>query len=400
MLQEILLCLAGHPSPLLRPPQTLATPPTEPHQDQQQQQHHHLPLLSPPERALLATVSHLSSLHIKIKTHAASISASHGSTICRAVASAITSQYLQRFRAEIVEVERSILAKDAGYVGGYGIVPLSAVMGEFAPWVRRLEWLWEVVRFMRPGLEVEVEVEGAGACHDGCTESAVMKFLREESNTGYSHLEEMALGLVRTAEMVWLRQLSMWVLCGKLPGSGSEDFFIQPQMIDQASTNLTLPEFTVQMELVPGFVTPSAASSILFIGQSLHQIRVRDQTLSASFAADPVIKLLPPHLAYLKGIELPISTSSFTNVIASIRLSISQNALSQLLPLLKVLEVLHVMQDFLLLGRGEFAIALISNADKRIRNWRHREDTLLPVRKAGQLGDLKISKGHLATVLN
>jgi hypothetical protein len=198
----------------------------------------------------------------------------------------------------------------------------------------------------------------------------------------------------------WLRQLSMWVLCGKLPGSGSEDFFIQPQMIDQASTNLTLPEFTVQMELVPGFVTPSAASFILFIGQSLHQIRVRDQTLSANFAADPVIKLLPPHLAYLKGIELPISTSSLTNVIASIRLSMSQNALSQLLPLPKVLEVLHFMQDFLLLGRGEFAIALISNADKRIRNWRYREDTLLPVRKAGQLGDLKIKEGDLATVLN
>jgi Gamma tubulin complex component C-terminal/Gamma tubulin complex component N-terminal len=284
-------------------------------------------------------------------------------------------------------------------VGGYGIVPLSALVGEFAPWVRRLEWLWEVVRFMRP--ELQVEVEGEGSCHEACTGSALMKFLREESNTGYSDLEEMALGLVRTAEMVWLRQLSTWVLYGKLPGSGSEDFFIQPQLFGQASANLNLPEFTVQLELVPGFVNPSTASSILFIGQSLHQIRVRDRTLSArSFATDPVMKLLPPHLAYLKAIEFPISASIFTNVIASIRLSMSQNALSQLLPLPKVLEILHVMQDFLLLGRGEFAMALISSADKRVHSWRRGEDTLLPVRKAGRLGELKIKDGDLATVLN
>jgi Gamma tubulin complex component N-terminal/Gamma tubulin complex component C-terminal len=294
-------------------------------------------------------------------------------------------------------VERSILAKDAGYVGGYGIVPLSAVVGEFAPWVRRLEWLWEVVNFMRPRLEVE----GVQSCHEGCTGSALMKFLREESNTGYNDLEEMALGLVRTAEMVWLRQLSTWVLYGKLPSSGSEDFFIQPQMIDQASANMNLPEFTVQRELVPGFVTPSTASSILFIGQSLHQIRVRDQMLSArSFTADPAMKLLPPHLGYLKAIKLPISTSSFTNVIASIRLSMSQNALTQLLPLPKVLAILHVMQDFLLLGRAEFAMALISNADKRIDNGGRGEDILLPVRKAGRLDELKIKDGDLITALN
>ncbi|KAF7506209.1 hypothetical protein GJ744_012101 [Endocarpon pusillum] len=389
MLQEILLCLAGHPSPLLRQPQTLETP-AKPNIE------HHLPLLSSPERALLSTVAHLSDLHIKIKRHASLVSTSHRSTICKAVASTIISKQLQRFMNKIVEVERSILIKDAGYVGGYGIVPLSAVVGEFAPWSRRLEWLWEVLRFMQPSEEGKTKPSS-----DQCTGASMMRYLRAESHTGYSDLEEMALELVKVAEMVWLRQLSTWVLYGKLPTCASEDFFIQPQPGNQDIFNPSLAEFSIRRECVPDFVPPPTASSILFIGQSLHQIRTRDQTLSTqSLSADPAMKLLPAHLEYLKAIKLPISSSSFTNVIASIRLSMSQNALSQLLPLPKVLEILHVLQDFLLLGRGEFAISLISNADKLVNIGNYGQNALLPVREAGQLNELKMRDGELASVLN
>lgn len=387
MLQEILLCLAGHPSPLLQQPQAAGAT-AKPDGS--------FPFLSPPEVALLSTVGHLSDLHIKIKSHAATISASHPSAICKTVASTITSQQLQRFMKKIVEVERSILSKDAGYVGGYGIVPLSTVVGEFAPWTRRLEWLWEVVRFMQPSPKSEIK-----SPQSRCTGPSLIKFLRQESHTGYTDLEEMALELVKTADMVWLRQLSTWILYGKLPSFGSEDFFIQQQPISQDSTNLSLPGFSAQHDLVPDFVSSSTASSILFIGQSLHQIRVRDQTIpTKTFTTDPATQLLPAHLDFLKTIELPISSSSFTNVIASIRLSMSQNALSQLLPLPKVIEVLHVLQDFLLLGRGEFAMSLISNADKRLHNWHHGQDTVLPVRKAGRLDGLKTKDGDLSTVLN
>ncbi len=387
MLQEILLCLAGHPSPLLRQPQAVesSAKPDE-----------HVPFLSPPERALLSTVAHLSDLHVKIKKHAASISASHKSTICKAVASAITSQQLQRFTKKIVDVERSILSKDAGYVGGYVIVPLSAVVGEFAPWTRRLEWLWKVVRFMQHPPEL-----GTKSTSDTCTGSSVMKFLRQESLTGYTDLEEMALELVKTAEMAWLRQLSTWVLYGKLPSFSSEDFFIQPVRLDQEATGLALPEFSVHSDLVPDFVSPATASSILFIGWALNQVRARDKTMSTKgFSADPAMKLLPAHLEYLKTLNLPISSSRFTHVVASIRLSTSQNALSQLLPLPQVLEILHVLQNFLLLGRGEFAMSLITNANKRMENGHRGQDAVLPVRKAGRLDNLMTKEGDLATVLS
>lgn len=386
MLQDILLCLAGYSSPLLRQSQeaTISGKPDE---------HFHV---SPPERALLSTVAHLSDLHINVKRHAASICISHRSTICKAVASAITNHHLQHFLKKIVEVERAILSKDASYVGGYGIVPLSAVVGEFAPWTRRLEWLWQVVRFILRPAE-----SGNPSPTDHCTGPSVMNFLRKESQTGYTELEEMALELVKTAEMAWLRQLSAWVLYGKLPASSSEDFFIKPQPVNQTATGLTLPEFLVQTNLVPDFVLPETASSILFIGQSLNQVRACDQSLSIKgLSPDPALKLLPAHLMYLKAVEIPISSLTFANLIASIRLSTSQNALSQLLPVPQVLEVLHVLKDFLLLGRGEFATSFISNADKRVNSWHHGKDAALPVRKAGRLDRMRVKEGDLAAVLS
>lgn len=389
MLQEILLCLAGHSSPLLRQSQSrdAVDIPTKPDE--------RVPLLSPPERALLSTVAHLSELHIKIKNHAASISTSHPSTICKAVASAITTQQLERFMNKIVEVERLILLKDAGYVGGYGIVPLSAVVGEFAPWTRRLEWLWEVVVFMQPSLTAQSRTST-----EYCTGSEVMKFLRRESHTGYYDLEETALELIKVAEKVWLRQLSTWVLYGKLPNFGHEDFFVQPRAVNKDAASPSLPEFSVRTDLVPEFVTTATASSILFIGQSLNQVRERDQTLAAkSFSEDPAMRLLPAHLELLKTIESPISSFIFTNVLVSIRLSMSQNFLSQLLPLPKVFEILRVLQQFLLLGRGEFAASLISNADKRIANRHYGREAVLPTRKAGRLDNLAVKDVDLSTVL-
>ena len=386
MLQEILLCLAGHPSPLLRESEAV---------DTSARSEDYSSLISPPERALLSTVAHLSNLHRRIKKHATFVSASHQSTICRAVASCITSQQLQMFMTKIVDVERSILSKDAGYVGGYGIVPLSAVIGEFAPWARRLEWLWEVLRVMQPASE-----SGTMSPQNRCTGSEIMRFLRKESHTGYTDLEEMALELVKTAEMVWVRQLSTWVLYGKLPSSDAEDFFIKSQPNSDDVGKLNLPEFSVHDDSVPDFVSPETASSILFIGQSLNQVRARDQnTATTSSSADLVMKLLPTHLQYLKTIDSPISSSNLTNIVVFIRISMSQNALSQLLPLSQVLEVMQVLHDFLLLGRGEFAQSFISNADKRMLNWHHGQEKLLPVRKACQT-ERSIKGGDLPTILS
>ncbi len=213
MLHEILLSLSGHPSPLL-----------------QLRTHDHRQVLgdsrviSPSERALLASLAHLSDLHVKLRSFSAQIAASHPSVICRAVAAAVDSIHLAAFQRKVLEVEDTILRKDAGLVGAYNIVPLTAIVGEFDGWTRRMEWLWELVQFM---LGPERSRDDTRSKVVPCTGSRVMNRLRSELQTGYLDVEETARSLVAVAEVAWLKQVSAWILYGRLPSFGAGDFLIQ-----------------------------------------------------------------------------------------------------------------------------------------------------------------------------
>ncbi|KAJ9218800.1 hypothetical protein DTO271D3_8067 [Paecilomyces variotii] len=372
MLHEILLSLSGQPSPLLDTQTEKGDPARS-----------SFPLLSPPEKALLDSLARLSRLHALLRAHTSKISAAHPSTICRAVSTAIATEHLGRFQKKIVEVEKSILLNDSSYVGGYGIVPLSTLVGEFAPWTRRMEWLWEVARFMKPD---STQDRGPG----NCSGAAVIDYLRQESQTGYIDLEEMAVQLVKAAETAWMRQLSMWLLYGNLPAFGKEDFFIQEDTSNEGDGL----DFVMHADLLPKFVSSTTASSILFIGKSLNHIRAKRKTSTADASQSSLsqVTLQGDHIGHLSSLASPISRTNFSNAITAIRLSLSQTALSKLLPLPKILEVLSLLHDFLLLGRGEFAMALVSQADKRIYG-RHRSRT------AGSLDGLAIKEGEAMAVL-
>jgi hypothetical protein len=216
MLHEILLSLSGHPSPLLR----AATAPAA--DGDASGTGRDAFLLSPPERALLASVARLSTLHIQLRSSAAQIRSSHPSTICRAVATAVESIQLAAFQAKVLEVESTILRKDAALVGAYHIVPLTAIVGEFSGWTRRLEWLWEMVQFMMTS-----ESKEPGQAGVACTGARLIDQLRAELQTGYTDIEETARSLVKVAEVAWLKQVSAWILYGRLPSFGAEDFFVQ-----------------------------------------------------------------------------------------------------------------------------------------------------------------------------
>lgn len=200
MLHEILLSLSGHPSPLL----------TADHSSPNS-------ILSPPEKALLSSVAHLSDLHCKLLAHTSTIATTHPSSICQAVATAIRSTHLGQFQRKVLEVEDGILRKDAGTVGAYNIVPLTAIVGEFSGWTRRMEWFLEMVEFMMRG----------GGQVKKCTGAMIIDKLCDAVQTGYVDIEEAALSLVRVAETAWLKQISSWVLYGRLPSFGKEDFFVQ-----------------------------------------------------------------------------------------------------------------------------------------------------------------------------
>ena len=203
MLHEILLSLSGHPSPLLRTDYSA--------------QDASLAGINPSERQLLSSAAHLSDVHVKLITSTAQITDAHPSTICRAVAAGIKSIPLAAFQRKVLDVEASILQENPEYVGAYNNVPLTAIIGEFRPWIRRMEWLWEVVQFMQK------KDENDDLCH-GAT---IINRLRDELQSGYQDIVETATSLVAVAETAWLKQVSAWILYGKVPSFGGQDFFIQ-----------------------------------------------------------------------------------------------------------------------------------------------------------------------------
>lgn len=371
MLHEILLSLSGQPSPLFGRTQGQDTVTQD-----------GLSLLAPPEKALLRSIAQLSQLHAQLRAHTSQISSAHRSMICRSVSTAIVITHLGNFQKKILEVERAILAEDSGYVGGYGIVPLSTIVGEFAPWTRRMEWLWEVVEFILPETKL----------HDprsGCTGAALIDHLRAESQSGYLDIKDMAVQLATAAETAWMKQLSMWLLYGNLPMYGKNDFFIH----EDSDPGENDTQFSMLMELLPKFVSAQTAGSILFIGKSLNHVRAKKKTSGGISTAS--VTLYQEHIEQLAGLKSPISSTQLSTVVDCIRLSLSQSTLSKLLPLPRILEMLTLLHDFLLLGRGEFAVALVSHADTRIEENRRA----LARAQAGGLVGLLIKEGDVMTVL-
>lgn len=352
MLHEIILSLSGHASPLLS---ANASNPSS-------------SLLSPPEKALLATVASLSEKHRKIRSAADKISTESKSSICQSVATAISSKCLGDFQRKVLEVESGILRKDASSVGAYNIVPLTAVVGEFSEWTRLMDWLLRITQLMM---------------EDGCTGSRLINKLNKQLQTGYTDIEEAALHLGQVAESAWLRQASCWILYGRLPSYGHNDFFLQEEK----------GRYEINQDLLPHFVSPSTAKSITFIGKSLHQIRTKSETSASCISA-----LLPKHLQLLSSMQHPITSSSMSNTVSAIRKNLSQTALQDLLPLSKIQEVLRIFYDFFLLNRGEFAIALVNEADERIRSRWQRSDNLA-YEKRDKLSDVVVKDGEVTAVL-
>ncbi|KAF2738973.1 hypothetical protein EJ04DRAFT_458307 [Polyplosphaeria fusca] len=351
MLHDILLSLSGHPSALF----------DAGHHNANHVTSSPVALLSPPEAELLSSLAHLSRLHRRTRDHVNRISAAHPAVICRAVATAISSHHLEQFQRNILHVESSILKRDASTVGAYNIVPLAGIVNEFSGWTKLMEWLWYISNFM-------LESERANSSNSSATSGAeLIDKLRIEAQTGYPDIEEAALHLGKVAEASWLRQLSTWLLYGRLPSFGASDFFIESDAGDG-----TL--FNANSKLLPKFVTRQTASSVVFIGRSLNQIRSLQSSSTAPngpLTRASELELLPKHIEYLSQVAVPISTAKLSEVVSNIRLSLSRNLLQHFLPLEKIVEILTVLHQFFLLGRGEFPVALIAEADEKIQS-RHR----------------------------
>lgn len=377
MLQEVLLCLAGHQSPLLDFAGSSESPSSA----------EAFPLLSTPEAAQLRTVARLANVHRRLQSHAARVSAKHPSIVCRAVAISITSSYLRRFQQKILDVESSILNRDAGIVGAYNIVPLSGVVAEFEDWHRSMDWLWGIACYME-------EPKGTTpAKAQKCSGADIINKLREESQTGYPDIEHVATSLSKAAEAAWMRQLSPWILHGRLPDHGADDFFVQPARESQRERD----EYRLVDGLIPKFVSYHTASSVLFIGKSLNQSRRSDTVEKPRSGTSIIVE----HIQQLSGVSLPIHATQLSNAVSAIRLSISRNILQQLLPMDRVAQTLAILQDFFLLREGVFASTLIQEADKFARSRSTPPSALTPRKKAmADLAGLVVKPGEMNNVLD
>lgn len=373
MLHEILLSLSGHRSPLLHPAaQALASPdPNRPNP------------LTPPERALLADLARLSELHVRLRAQSARITAQHPSMVCRAVGAAIESVHLAAFQRAVLDAEALVLRRDPAFVGAYDIVPLTAVAMAFADWPPRLEWLWELVQFLLPAAAADRPLPSGARLIDR---------LRAELQTGYADIEAMARSLVHVAEQAWLKQVSAWILYGQLPGFGGADFFVQKQKAPQPSSSpadgVEPPDEYVRVtRLLPSFVTAATASSMLSIGRSL--VHMRGAVAGVAGAGGPHRSLdqgAPPAADYqlssqlqeLARLTYPLDGLAFARAVARIRAVLSRTVLRRLLPPARVVEMLQLLRDFFLLGRGEFAMALVEQADVAMRNRWQLAGHLLP----------------------
>ncbi|KAF3044524.1 hypothetical protein E8E11_008439 [Didymella keratinophila] len=354
MLHEILLSLSGHPSVLF---------------DAQQGSTHVTStasrLLSPQEAELLASIGHLSRLHRRTRDHIARVASTHSSTVCRAVATAVTAYHLDKFQEKVLAVESQILKQDASTVGAYNIVPLAGIVGEFSGWIRLMEWLWDISNFMLPS---ELPPKSEKISQRISSGSELIDKLRTEAQTGYPDIEEAAQYLGKVAETAWLRQLSTWLLYGRLPSVGASDFFIAQE--DEEAKVLS---FVARNRLLPKFVSRQTALSIMFVGKSLNQVRSLPSTSKTKAATTQIseLELLPVHVQHLSQVIAPISSAKLSEVVANIRTSLSRNLLQHLLPREKIVETLNVLHQFFLLGRGEFAMVLIAEADEKLAS-RHR----------------------------
>jgi hypothetical protein len=349
MLHEILLSLSGHPSALFD------TSSGTQHVTSTSNR-----LLSPPEAELLSSIGHLSRLHCKIRDHVARIATSHPSTVCRAVATSITSHHLDLFQRKILEAESRILKQDASTVGAYNIVPLATLVSEFSEWVRLMEWLWDISNFI---LSPHIPSKGEKEISEASSGAKLIDKLRTEAQTGYPMIEEAAQYLSNVAETSWLRQLSTWLLYGRLPSFGASDFFVRLEEGD-----LDELSFRVLHPLLPKFVTRHTAASILFVGKSLNQIRAVPSATRAANSSSTMseLDLLPEHVKVLAKVCPPVAAAELAEAVTTIRLSLSRNLLQHLLPCEKIVETLTVLHQFFLLGRGEFAMTLIAEADEKI----------------------------------
>lgn len=370
MLHEVLLALSGHPSPIFEDTKSL-------------------PHVTAPEAALLQSLGHLAKLHRALRGHVTKVSAQHPSIICRAVAGAIGSQHLARFQTAVLDVERKILDDDPRTVGAYKIVPLASIVGDFSGWSRLLEWYWGISCTM-------LEPEHRGSLQQPSVSvgngPALINRLRKDTMTGYSDIENAALGLCRVAESTWLKQLSTFLMWGHQPGW---DFFVQSE------TGKQNERFVVNASLLPNFISPESANAVLGIGKTAQYLdNMRHGATTRIYAGQSHSVDKSDRIRHLAKLRHPFSREEVSAAVQKARNYLSTQLVEGELPPEEVFKIIQQMKNFFLLQRVDFTDALIEAADTHLRD-RHAQVQLKATHGHDQdMIGVMMREGELSSVLS
>lgn len=333
---------------------------------------------------MVDVLAELADLHIKVREATSLICTTHPSPICRAISNRVKTFHLRSFVDKVVDVEASILNHDAAYVGAYKIVPLSTIVSDFQPWARPLRWLWKTIEPLRHG------------CADrrpSCSGATALRSLYSETRTGYTDIKTISEDLLVVAQRAWIHSLMPWILYGKLPHFGRDDFMIQARGSDT--------DCILKRELTPYFVVPETAETILAVGLALQQITPGAGVVGQrnSGVTSTCSSLMPDSLHRMGLLQYPLQHTEVSNAVTSINDTISQSALSIILPTSTILELLLVLQEYILLRNGEFSTSLIQQTEKHLASRQAGSTTTKPVRKLGRLDDLNIHEAETASIL-
>lgn len=134
----------------------------------------------------------------------------------------------------------------------------------------------------------------------------------------------------------------------------------------------------------------------MFIGKSLSQIRAK----AAEASGQGAVHHLSSQLSELSRLSFPLDGAVFARTITEIRFFLSRNILQKFLPLARVMEMLQVLRDFFLLGRGDFAMALSQQADEKMRGrWQRADNLNAAYGRQEPLANILLKEGEVMSVL-
>ncbi|KAI0036591.1 Spc98 family-domain-containing protein [Vararia minispora EC-137] len=312
MIAEILLVLAGHSSSFFT------------------EDYHLHPafetFLHPGEQQCLASLGSIAHRYRQVKTACSVLARSSSRYLC-ALCATLSQILKDDYESLIVDTESKILHRDASFVAGGAFVPLSAVRAVFSAWDAPLAALDGLLEKLQSQAE--------------WPPGEIIDMLIARAATGTHLISDIMGSLARAVQRVWRTQLIALLVHGTL----------------STTDPLAESDYTLIGSQIPSCVSDQTRNSISYIGRALGTVKV------ARWQTQFPRELVAEHTRRLENV-LVQDQYTFDNVIADIRVNVSEWLWRTVLTQKNVEEAIDSLADYFLLRDGEFSLSLIQEIER------------------------------------